>query len=294
MGAMVPGVDSKVHEVYTEVGRLLTRYTAGKIPKAFKIIPSLRNWEEVLFITNPDEWSPHAMYQATRLFASNLNPKMAQRFYNLVLLPAVREDVKKNRRMHFAYFQACKKAVYKPGAFYKGLMLPLCASGTCTVREAVIWSSLLARISIPVLHSSVAILKIAEMPYSGTNSFFLLQLLNKKYALPHRVIDALVDHYCSFEEEDRALPVIWHQSLLTFLQRYKQDIKQEDKNRMKALMKEHFHYLVTPEIRREIGQGLSRGQKAPESAMSIDPISLGTATHENPKFMPPVMMEEDI
>lgn len=72
-------------------------------------------------------------------------------------------------RCVFVFSQALKKAVYKPGAFYKGLLLPLCASGTCTVREAVIWSSLLARISIPVLHSSVAILKIAEMPYSGTN-----------------------------------------------------------------------------------------------------------------------------
>jgi len=37
------------------------------------------------------------------------------------------------------------------------------------VREAVIWSSLLARVSIPVLHSAVAILKIAELKYSGTN-----------------------------------------------------------------------------------------------------------------------------
>ena len=59
--------------------------------------------------------------------------------------------------------------MYKPGAFYKGLLLPLCSSGTCTVREAVIWSSLLARVSIPVLHSSVAILKLAEMKYTGTN-----------------------------------------------------------------------------------------------------------------------------
>jgi len=105
-GRPVPrGMDPKAVEVYTEVGRLLTRYSAGKVPKAFKIIPSLSNWEEVLFITNPEGWSPHAMYQATRLFASNLNPKMAQRFYNLVLLPAVRDDVRSNKRLHFAYFQ---------------------------------------------------------------------------------------------------------------------------------------------------------------------------------------------
>ena len=41
------GLDPKVVAVYQGVGRLLTRYTAGKVPKAFKIIPNLKNWEEV-------------------------------------------------------------------------------------------------------------------------------------------------------------------------------------------------------------------------------------------------------
>lgn len=39
------------------------RYSVGKIPKAFKIIPNLKNWEDVLYLTDPDSWSPHAMYQ---------------------------------------------------------------------------------------------------------------------------------------------------------------------------------------------------------------------------------------
>ncbi len=69
----------KVVEVYTKIGAMLKHYTAGKLPKAFKIIPSLSNWEEVLALTDPDEWTPHAVYAATRIFASNFNPKMAQR-----------------------------------------------------------------------------------------------------------------------------------------------------------------------------------------------------------------------
>lgn len=39
--------DPKVVEVYKQVGKILSTYTSGKLPKAFKIIPSLRNWEEV-------------------------------------------------------------------------------------------------------------------------------------------------------------------------------------------------------------------------------------------------------
>ena len=133
--ARAEGIDQKVVDVYRQVGDLLKRYTVGKIPKAFKIIPALSNWEEVLYLTNPEKWSPHAMFQATRLFASNLNAKMAQRFYSLVLLPRVRDDIAEHKRLHFALYQALKKATFKPAAFYKGILIPLCASRTCTLRR---------------------------------------------------------------------------------------------------------------------------------------------------------------
>lgn len=66
---------------------------------------------------------------------------------------------------------------------------------------------------------------MAEMPYSGVTSFFMKALLEKKYTLPYRVIDALVDTFVSFRHEERAMPVIWHLSLLTFAQRYKHEIR---------------------------------------------------------------------
>lgn len=44
---------------------------------------------------------------------------MAQRFLALVLLPRIRNDISDNKRLHFALFQAMRKAAYKPGAFYK-------------------------------------------------------------------------------------------------------------------------------------------------------------------------------
>ena len=68
-------------------------------------------------------------------------------------------------------------------------------AGDCTLREAVIIGSILAKNSIPMLHSAAAILKIAEMDYNGANSIFLRALLDKKYALPYRVIDAVVFHF---------------------------------------------------------------------------------------------------
>lgn len=248
----LPPLPSKVVEVYTDIGKILSRYTSGKLPKAFKVIPSLSNWEEVLYLTRPDLWTPQAMYAATRIFASNLNPKMAQRFYYLVLLDAIRADVYQNKKLNYHYYQSLKKCVYKPAAFFKGILLPLCKE-ECTLREAAIVASVLQRVSIPVHHSAVAIHKLAQMTeYNGAASIFIKTLLNKKYALPVPVISSLVRHFASFIEDDRDLPVLWHQALLVFCQRYKNEVKDQARESLRVVMKKHFHPKITPEIRREL------------------------------------------
>ncbi|CAM6010490.1 unnamed protein product [Sphagnum balticum] len=285
-GRSIPGIDKKVIEVYQGVGKLLGRYRSGKLPKAFKIIPSLSNWEEIMYLTDPEKWSPNAMYQATRVFASNFNARMAQRFYSLVLLPRIRQDIKEHKRLHFALYQSLKKAVYKPSAFYKGVLLPLCQSRTCNLREAVIVGSVIQKVSIPVLHSSVALLKIAEMEYCGTNSYILKLLLDKKYALPYRVLDAVLLHFVRFTDDDRDLPVIWHQSLLTFVQRYKNELSEEDKEKLRHLMRQHKHYLVTPEIQRELLNSRNRGQKDDSNGLASNILQL----HSTLK----VPMQEDV
>lgn len=70
------GLDERLVEIFRGVGALMSRYTVGKLPKAFKVIPTLKNWEEVLALTEPEAWSPHAIYQATRIFVSNLNQRL--------------------------------------------------------------------------------------------------------------------------------------------------------------------------------------------------------------------------
>mmetsp|Transcript_285 Transcript_285/g.700 ORF Transcript_285/g.700 Transcript_285/m.700 type:complete len:488 (+) Transcript_285:123-1586(+) len=248
----LPPLPPKVVEVYTDIGKILSRYTAGKLPKAFKVIPSLSNWEEVLYLTRPDQWTPQAMYAATRIFASNLNPKMAQRFYYLVLLDAVRADIYTQKKLNYHYYMSLKKSVYKPAAFFKGILLPLCKED-CTLREAAIVASVLQRVSIPVHHSAVAIHKLAQMSeYNGAASIFIKTLLNKKYALPVPVIASLVRHFSSFINDDRDLPVLWHQALLVFCQRYKNEVKDQARESLRLVMKKHYHPKITPEIRREL------------------------------------------
>ncbi|CAH0722578.1 unnamed protein product, partial [Brenthis ino] len=258
-------IDPRIRDMYQGVRNVLQKYRSGKLPKAFKMIPHLQNWEQILYITEPTTWSAAAMYQATRIFASNLKEKMAQRFYNLVLLPRVRDDLAEYKRLNFHLYQALRKALFKPGAFMKGILLPLLEAGDCTLREAIIVGSVLARNSVPVLHSSAALLKIAEMDYTGANSIFLRILFDKKYALPYRVVDSVVFHFLRFQNEPRMLPVLWHQALLTFVQRYKADISSEQRDALLELLRKQSHPTITQEIRRELQAAKCRDLEINES-----------------------------
>ena len=242
----------KVVEVYTAVGALLAHYKSGKVPKALKMLPHLRNWEDILWITRPDNWSPGAAFICTRIFASNLNQRMSQRFFNLVLLEKVRDDIRNQGKLNYHLYMSLKKALFKPASFYKGILLPLAQSGTCTLKEATIIGSVLAKVSIPMNHSAAALLRLCEMRYSGTTSLFIRILVNKKYSLPRRVVDGLVTHFCGFMSDTREMPVIWHQSLLVFAQRYKLEVSNEQREQLKELLKVHTHHQITQEVRREL------------------------------------------
>lgn len=216
------------------------------------------------------------MCQGTRIFSSVLAQHMAQRFYNLVLLPRIRDDLAEYSRLNAHLYMALRKALFKPAAFMKGIILPLLESGDCTLREAIIIGSTIARNHIPVLHSSACLLKICEMDYSGANSIFVRFFLEKRYALPYRVIDAAVFHFIRFEHDKREMPVLWHQSLLTFVQHYKNDISSEQKEALFALLRKQTHFKITPEIRRELQAARCRDEEADDAnrdgpgAMAVD------------------------
>ncbi|KAL4555271.1 hypothetical protein LXL04_037886 [Taraxacum kok-saghyz] len=290
----IPKLDDSIIEIYKSVGEIFKKYTSGKLPLAFKSIPAKQNWEELLFLTEPEKWSPNAVYQATRILASNMSSSKVTRFYKFVLLPRIRQDIRKNKKLHFALYQALKKAVYKPSAFHKGILFPLCTSQTCNLREAVIIGSILEKVSIPPLHSSAALMKLAEMEYCGTTSYFIKILVEKKYALPYRVIDAMVEHFMRFCEDSRDMPVIWHQSLLAFMQRYKHELTQVQKDDIAYLLKKQRHKLVTPEILRELNNSRIRGEKEDDLMSISSPISVMNKTIEEDRFdIPDVPMEDD-
>ncbi|RFU33676.1 hypothetical protein B7463_g2707, partial [Scytalidium lignicola] len=299
-------IHPKVEEVYSKIGLILSRYKSGKLPKPFKILPTVPNWEIILQITRPDSWTPNAVYEATRIFISS-NPTTAQKFLEMVVLERVREDIAETKKLNVHLFNALKKGLYKPAAWFKGILFPLVGSGTCTLREAHIISAVLVRVSVPVLHSAAAIKGLCDIAAQessagteggGATNIFIKALLEKKYALPYQVIDALVFHFMRFRSVDPAsvrpedlgmgggmegvsmtekammreskLPVIWHQCLLAFAQRYRNDITEDQRESLLDLLLSKGHHTIGPEVRRELLEGRGRGVVVEPEGMVVD------------------------
>ncbi|KAG8745783.1 snoRNA-binding rRNA-processing protein [Ceratobasidium sp. 414] len=264
------GLNPKVVEVYTKVGQLLNHYKSGPLPKPFKVLPSLPQWARLLALTKPHEWTPHAHYAATRMLVSNLKPESVRHYLEGVLLEAVRDDIRINGKLNVHLYDALKKAVYKPAAFFKGIVFPLCEVGIdeltgCTLKEAAIVASVLMKVSVPNLHSAAALLRLASMDYSGPNSLFIRVLLDKKYALPYKVVDGLVFHFIRIANSHKGsradgdkLPVLWHQSLLVFCQRYASDLSPDQKDALLDVIRVRPHAQIGPEIRRELVNSASK------------------------------------
>ncbi|KAJ5594577.1 snoRNA-binding rRNA-processing protein [Penicillium hispanicum] len=283
-------IPAKAVEVYEKVGMILSRYKSGPLPKPFKILPTVPNWQTLLDITQPERWTANAVYAGTRIFIS-AKPAVAQEYISTVLLDRVREEIHETKKLNVHTYNSLRKALYKPACFFKGLLFPLVSSGTCTLREAHIVSSVIARVSIPVLHSAAALLRMCDLAAeqstrslesTGAVNTFIRVFLEKKYALPYKVIDALVFHFLRFRAADGSedtmmgdgpsssskgykLPVLWHQSMLVFAQRYRNDITEDQREALLDLLLVRGHKDISPEVRRELLAGRGRGVVVPDT-----------------------------
>eukprot|EP01012_Entosiphon_sulcatum_P056443 TRINITY_DN80109_c0_g1_i1.p1 TRINITY_DN80109_c0_g1~~TRINITY_DN80109_c0_g1_i1.p1 ORF type:complete len:432 (+),score=115.41 TRINITY_DN80109_c0_g1_i1:29-1297(+) len=259
----IENLDPQVVQVYRQVGQLLATYKSGRLPKAIKIIPMLKNWEDLLLLTQPETWTPNAAYEVTRVFSSALNATMCQRFLNGVLLPSIREWLKENKKLNPHYWMAMKKALRcKPQAFFKGFVLPLLDDG-CGLQEALVVGSFLKQQKVPVLHGCVGLMKMASMPFTnGAATLFIRLLLQKQWSLPLKVIDGLVQHFARFLRVEGPLPVLWHQALLAFVAHYKANLTLEQAQVLRQVCDKHSHILVSSDIRRELAPLLMQAKKA--------------------------------
>ena len=249
-------INQKIVDAYKLVGEVLRTYTSGKLPKAFNILSSTEDWEDLVNITEPYNWTPQAMYNAVIQFSS-ADSTIGTIFFEKYLVPAIKNDIKKNKKLNIHYYNCLKRALFKPSAFFKGIILPM--SKSLSGREASIIGSILRKCSIPNNHASAAIVKLSQLCQNDKKGvsvgalFFMRLLLVKKYALPKEVKDCLVKFFMSYYDFDRnKLPVLWHQTLLCFVQHYKLDLTEEEKINLKDLNNRIGHHIIQSEISKEL------------------------------------------
>jgi essential nuclear protein 1 len=130
-------------------------------------------------------------------------------------------------------------------------------------------------------------------------------------------VDALVQHFLRFEDDERDMPVVWHQTLLCFVQRYKHEVRDADRAALRRLCGAQHHYQVTPEVLRELehaapregcgGSGAAAAKAGAAAAAAGAPGGalgafvaaaaaaggVGRNVQEDPRNLPPVPMMDD-
>ncbi|CAG9316808.1 unnamed protein product [Blepharisma stoltei] len=101
-----------------------------------------------------------------------------------------------------------------------------------------------------MLHAGAALIKLSDMECTGPVIHFIKVLLQKRYALPGRVLASVCKFFYKLIMDDRRMPVMWHQALLTLAQYYGKEIEPELKDEIRELIKIHNHPQITPEIRK--------------------------------------------
>lgn len=173
------------------------------------------------------------------------------RFYRDILLESVRRNFDESKNVNVHYYQALKKAIFKPAAFFKGIIFPVILDDRTTLKEASIYCSIVSKISFPSLHAAAALMKICSGPFFGPKFMMIRALLEKKFALPTKAVSFVLEYFLTFRNSEQ-MPVLWQQALLVFVQRYKLEFDEQAKNALRALVEKQHHEMISPEILREL------------------------------------------
>lgn len=239
-----------------ELKNVLWNYKSGKFPKLFKSLIEQKSWESILLDTTVKNWSYNSYYELNNLF---LKSQKLSQWIDVFLLPAARGDIDKTKKLNYHLYQALKDILhYKPSIYFKHIIIPVCEVDKSSVREIVIFTSLIAHKPVPVAQSAAALLKILTLPYSPVNCVVIRVLVDKKYALPVQVVTAVVDFYATFTKNkyQEKMPVLWQQSLLSFVQRYKCSLSEEQKKVILHVVQVNHHDKISREIRTELNSAV--------------------------------------
>ncbi|UYV82833.1 hypothetical protein LAZ67_22001002 [Cordylochernes scorpioides] len=239
---------------YRMLGQVLSHYRSGKSSRALPSLPHLKHWKRFIQVMKPEKWTAAAMRQVTKHHVSALRDlpksKRLTEFFKYILLPRMRDDILEYKKLNYHLFTSLMKAAsLKPWSFYKGIIFALIESGNCMQREARIMCSILRQQTIHLEASSVALIKLAEMPHSAVSTMFMQVLLAKKYRLKEVVVTNVVNHFTrSTGDHSQKYTVLWHYCLLTLCHMYSYAMTPIQRDAIRKLVAVHSHKDITPEI----------------------------------------------
>eukprot|EP00915_Cephaloidophora_sp_WS-2016_P003430 GHVH01004595.1.p1 GENE.GHVH01004595.1~~GHVH01004595.1.p1 ORF type:complete len:405 (+),score=58.21 GHVH01004595.1:85-1299(+) len=244
----------EVEAAYSQMADILRRYKCGKLPKLLKMLPMIKEWEFLLSLTGHRKWTPQALYEITKIFASNAKQAQAQRFFNLFLLPAAMNEISKKGRVHICTYKSLMKAAFKCKAFMRGILLPLALDG-CQYKEAMVIGSVVAKLSFPndVLYMTLdKLLETRPFPdvekeepqWWAVTSIFICIIMEKTAQYPTPVIENAVRFIESFNGLSQRPPLIWYQGVIALCERYRDRLSVEQEGRIRAIVKQHGHPVV--------------------------------------------------
>lgn len=71
--------------------------------------------------------------------------------------------MKKNRKLNYHFYSALRRGFFKPAAWFRGVLFPLCEDPTTTIREAEILASIIVKVA-KTLTRNLFLLSIPPFP----------------------------------------------------------------------------------------------------------------------------------
>lgn len=237
-----------VEKCYKIIGEQLAIYTSGKIHSAFIILTRSPKWHEYILLTKPENWSKYATFEATKIFSTGLKMTEVPKFYEFILLPKILKHIEQHKKLDGILYQSLIKALYKPIAWFKGILFPLIQK-ECSNKVMVIVGSIIKRMSINVKYVMMGIRLMFTLKEENSVFFYFLCIfLDKKYKFTKEFIIDCINYFLKFSTCKKALPLMWHKSLHFLVLNYKDLINDEHRKSLQDLVTKKHHHKISVEI----------------------------------------------
>lgn len=220
----------KLLKVLERTSLFLKVYKSGKMPKIINLLPNLKNFEEIIWLTRPDIWSDQAIFYVTHSFLSKLDKNQMGRFFSLILAPRFQETIFNSNRYSSHIQKTMKMSTRFPSVFFSSVFLPICESKSCSLKEGVVLGMILSNYHFNPSSILSVLVRLLKPPVTPVKCLLMRTILCKNYIIPHRTLDLLVDFFVS--NRKKASFSQFRTFFIVFLKNYSIHLSSEDKRKI--------------------------------------------------------------